>query len=94
MRQYHSAGRSAQTRMLRGLAVIAVLASALWNTTPADAIPKPGVHALFALSQPSDSPFPTNWHTVNDASNLTGIRVNLPVPDCSVRPSTVTMLRC
>jgi hypothetical protein len=44
------------------------------------------VHASFALSQPSGSPFPSNWHTVNDASNLTGIRVNLPVPDCSVRP--------
>jgi hypothetical protein len=41
--------------MLRGLAVIAVMASAL-NTTPADAIPKPGVQALFALSQPSDRP--------------------------------------
>ena len=88
MRQYHSAGRRAQTTtwMLRGLAVIAVMASVLWITTPADAT-QAGVHALFALSQPSDSPFPTNWHTVNDASNLTGIRVNLPVPDCSVRPS-------
>ncbi len=47
----------------------------------------PTVHALFALRQPSDGPFPANWYTVNDASNLTGIRVNLPLPDCSVRPS-------
>ena len=47
----------------------------------------PTVHALFALSQPSDGPFPANWYTVNDASNLTGLRVNLPFPECSARPS-------
>jgi hypothetical protein len=47
----------------------------------------PPVHAMFGLSQPSDGPFPANWYTVKDASNLTGIRVNLPLPDCSVRPS-------
>jgi len=71
---------------LRGLTVITVLASASWSTTPAHAT-QSRVHASFGLSQPSKSPFPTNWHTVNDSSNLTGIRVNLPVPDCSVRPS-------
>jgi hypothetical protein len=47
----------------------------------------PSVHALFALRQPSGGPFPANWYTVNDASNLTGLRVNLPLPECSVRPS-------
>ena len=88
MRQYHSAGRRTRTttRVLRGLTVITVLASASWSTTPAHAT-QSRVHASFGLSQPSNSPFPTNWHTVNDSSNLTGIRVNLPVPDCSVRPS-------
>jgi Alpha/beta hydrolase family len=93
MTRYHSAGRSkpTMTRVLRGLAVLAVLASALWNTAPADATQAgddaPPVHALFALSQPSDGPFPADWYTVNDESNLTGIRVNLPLPDCAVRPS-------
>jgi hypothetical protein len=88
MGQYHSAGRRTRTmtRVLHGLTVITVLASGLWSTTPAHATPS-GVRASFGLSQPSDSPFPANWHTVNDSSNLTGIRVNLPVPDCSVRPS-------
>jgi hypothetical protein len=88
MRQYHSAGRltPTRTRVLRGLAVIAVLASVLWNTAPVGAA-EDRVQALFALSKPSDGPFPANWHTVNDASNLTGIRVNLPVPECTTRPS-------
>jgi hypothetical protein len=74
------------TKVLRGLTVITVLASALCNTAPAGAA-EAGVQALFALSQPSDGPFPANWHTVNDTSNLTGLRVKLPMPDCSVRPS-------
>jgi hypothetical protein len=92
MTQYHSAGRSRRTttRVLHGLAVIAVLASALWLAAPADAtqagVGSPTVHALFALSQPSDGPFPANWYTVNDASNLTGLRVNLPLPE-GVPPS-------
>ena len=47
----------------------------------------PKVHALFGLSQPSDGPFPTNRFTVADTSNITGIRVKLPRPDCAVRPS-------
>jgi hypothetical protein len=47
----------------------------------------PTVHAMFALRQPSDGPFPANWYTLNDASNLTGLRVNLPLPECSARPS-------
>jgi hypothetical protein len=78
------------TRVLRGLAVIAVLASVLWNAAPADAsqagVGSPTVHALFALSQPSDGPFPANWYTVSDMSNLTGVRVNLPLPE-GVPPS-------
>ncbi|MDQ4029821.1 MAG: hypothetical protein M3168_02150, partial [Actinomycetota bacterium] len=47
----------------------------------------PAVHALFGLSQPSDGPFPANWFTVDDPSKLTGIRVSLPLPECSARPS-------
>ena len=47
----------------------------------------PKVHALFGLAQPREGPFPANWYTVDDTSNLTGLRVSLPLPDCSVRPS-------
>ena len=32
-------------------------------------------------------PFPTNLYTVRDHTQATGLRVNLPKPDCSVRPS-------
>src|SRR5262249_46189620 len=32
-------------------------------------------------------PFPTNLDTVPDATQLTGLRVDLPRPDCAVAPS-------
>ena len=32
-------------------------------------------------------PFPTNLDTVPDATQATGLRVDLPTPDCAVRPS-------
>jgi Bacterial Ig-like domain len=32
-------------------------------------------------------PFPTNLYTVRDHTQATGLRVNLPKPDCAVRPS-------
>jgi hypothetical protein len=46
-----------------------------------------GVQALFDLESPVTSPFPSDWFTVADASHNTGRRVNLPAPDCGVRPS-------
>ena len=60
--------------------------AAIQSATP-DRAGGPNVHAMFDLSEPSDGPFPANEFTVEDAANLTGIRVNLPLPDCSVRPS-------
>ena len=32
-------------------------------------------------------PFPTNLDTVTDSSQVTGLRVNLPLPSCTARPS-------
>jgi hypothetical protein len=32
-------------------------------------------------------PFPTNRHTVRDHTQATGLRINMPKPDCAVRPS-------
>jgi hypothetical protein len=32
-------------------------------------------------------PFPSNLQTVPDATQITGLRVNLPMPDCTTRPS-------
>jgi hypothetical protein len=45
------------------------------------------VHALFDLTTVATAPFPSDWFTVADRSNLTRRRVNLPVPDCTVRQS-------
>src|SRR5262245_47750248 len=46
-----------------------------------------GVQVLFSLDDPAEGPFPSNLFTVADSSHNTGLRVNLPFPDCAVRPS-------
>ncbi len=46
-----------------------------------------GVEPRFDLTDPAGGPFPADRFTVPDESQLTGLRVNLPEPDCSVRPS-------
>jgi hypothetical protein len=38
-------------------------------------------------------PFPTNLDTVPDATQATGLRVDLPLPDCAVRPSDCADVR-
>jgi hypothetical protein len=59
-----------------------------WQSMASDdtprAGPQGGVHALFNLDVKTEAPFPTNWFTVADHSNLTNRRVNLPLPDCKV----------
>jgi hypothetical protein len=45
------------------------------------------VRALFDLSTPATSPFPSDWFTVPDASHNTRRRVNVPLPECALRPS-------
>jgi len=50
----------------------------------AAALALPGV-ALAATS--AGQPFPSNLYTTPDGSQLTGLRVDLPQPDCAVRPS-------
>lgn len=48
----------------------------------------PGVvQALFDLESPAGGPFPSDRFTAIDASHNTGLRVNLPLPDCAVRVS-------
>src|SRR5881396_4234013 len=46
-----------------------------------------GVEARFDLSSPAGGPFPSDRFAVEDDSHLTGVRVNLPKPDCAARPS-------
>jgi hypothetical protein len=45
------------------------------------------VHAAFGLASPDVGPFPSDRFTVPDPSQLTGLRVNLPLPDPATRPS-------
>lgn len=46
-----------------------------------------GVQVRFGIESPSAGPFPSNLFTVPDADHLTGLRVELPKPDCAVRVS-------
>jgi dienelactone hydrolase len=46
-----------------------------------------GTQALFDLSAPETAPFPSDRFTVPDRSQNTGLRVNLPKPDCTTNPS-------
>src|SRR5215212_3135172 len=45
------------------------------------------VHALFDLTSHTGGPFPSDRFSVADPSQNTGLRVNLPKPDCDTRPS-------
>jgi hypothetical protein len=45
------------------------------------------VQPRFDLSSPQGGPFPSNRWTTFDWSQKTGLRVNLPKPNCAVRPS-------
>jgi dienelactone hydrolase len=46
-----------------------------------------GVMPLFDLSSPSGGPFPSDLFTAPDSTQNTGVHMDLPKPDCSVRPS-------
>jgi dienelactone hydrolase len=45
------------------------------------------VQVLFNLESPTGGPFPSDLFTVTDPSHNTGLRINLPKPDCAARPS-------
>jgi hypothetical protein len=72
-------------------AVSGSLQSSFWQSTLSDDTPPAGpqtrVRALFNLDVKTEAPFPTNWFTVPDRSNLTNRRVHLPLPDCKVSVS-------
>ena len=46
-----------------------------------------GVAPVFDLTSPSGAPFPSDRYTVADTTQLTGVRVDLPKPNCTVQPS-------
>lgn len=47
-----------------------------------------GVRALFNPASPDVGPFPTDALTIADSAQKTGLRVNLPKPNCDAEPST------
>jgi len=51
------------------------------------ALPGAGVTVLFNPTSPEVGPFPTNFLTVSDPAQKTGLRVNLPVPGCQAQPN-------
>src|SRR5215467_12861301 len=62
---------------------VLLLAAAL--LTPALALAQ--THPLFNLSSSSQSPFPSDRFTAFDLQQRTGLRVNMPLPNCASRPS-------
>jgi hypothetical protein len=44
-------------------------------------------HPLFNLQSNTQSPFPSDRFTVFDSQQLTGLRVNMPLPNCASNPS-------
>src|SRR6266571_1421525 len=76
-------GRRAMVRLL----TCAVLVVLMITSVPRTSATAASVQPLFGLDNPSAGPFPSNRFTQPDDSQLTGLRVNLPKPDCSLRPS-------
>src|SRR6478672_10855130 len=53
--------------------------------TPALALAE--THPLFNLQSTTQSPFPSDRFTAFDSQQLTGLRVNMPLPNCATHPS-------
>jgi hypothetical protein len=70
------------SRFLRCLAIVVLGLAAV--ASPAVAA---GIEPRLDLASPGGTPFPSDRWTVPDGTQLTGVRVALPKPDCAVRPS-------
>src|SRR5262245_42544003 len=70
--------RSWSSTLVTGLAILLLVPSLALGA---------GVQALFDLSSPTGGPFPSDRFTVFDDGHKTGVQVNLPKPDCAVRPT-------
>ncbi|HET9166831.1 MAG TPA: hypothetical protein VFP11_12610 [Candidatus Angelobacter sp.] len=53
--------------------------------TPALALAE--THPVFNLQSTTQSPFPSDRFTAFDSQQLTGLRVNMPLPNCATHPS-------
>jgi hypothetical protein len=75
--------RAQRLLMASGGVFAFVLGAATWPAS----VEAVGVQARFGVESPSAGPFPSNLFTVPDPTQNTGLRVNLPKPDCAVRVS-------
>ena len=76
----------ANTLLFVGSALLLASLSGAVPTPP----PPPSVQAVapqFDLSTLRQSPFPSDLYTVADSGQNTGLRVNLPKPDCNTKLS-------
>ena len=67
--------------------VLAVMAGAAGRAHSFGQTVRPTVHARFDLSQPDGAPFPSDLYTVADETTNTGLKVELPIPNCVAQPS-------
>ena len=75
-------------RRVRLLLLLAVLVGSISADVSKPVVDTPVVHALYDLSTPAASPFPSDHFTVPDPDQSTGRRVALPMPaDCDVARS-------
>src|SRR6266545_4601896 len=77
----HRRRRTMKRALLSALTIFTLTSSAV------RADPIPAVHPRFDLASVSGAPFPSDLYTIADPRNRTGRRVNMPLPDCSTRPS-------
>jgi Bacterial virulence factor lipase N-terminal len=68
-------------------AMIALGAVAFGAKASDDAVRSQRVFARFDLERPRTGPFPSDIFTVKDVKNITGRRLNYPLPNCDARPS-------
>jgi hypothetical protein len=68
------------TARVAGLVVISVTLGLA--SSPSAVAAAASVHARFDLGSLQGAPFPTNRYTVADATQNTGLRIDLPKPDC------------
>ncbi len=74
---------------VRWRCALAVLSLVLLSPSAALA----SVQALFNPDVVEQAPFPSDRFTVPNSANITRLQVNLPLPDCTVRPTDCNILR-
>jgi hypothetical protein len=79
---------AANALWLRRCALAVLSLALLW---PSAAIAS--VQALFKPDVVEQAPFPSDRFTIPNPSNITRLQVNLPLPDCTTRPSDCNDLR-